>query len=1580
MVHMKKEKRKSGISVVGDVPWGTHLCQFYKTKEDLLDILVPYFKAGLENNESCMWVTSEPLSVEDAERELKKIVKNLDDYINKGQLEILDYSEWYTKNRKFDSRRVLEGWVEKEKYALQNGFDGLRLTGNTFWLGKNDWDDFKSYEETVNDVIDKHRMIAICSYSLEKCKPSEIIDVVSNHQFAIIKRESKWNIIESSERKKVEILNEKTILYETLVNISPDAITVTNLEGRITYLSPQTLKLLVYDRAEELLGHNAFEFIAPEDHEKAKIALQQTFVDSGIHNFECTAVRKDGTRIILEENTVIIRDSMGNPKSFMAIARDITDRKKAEETVRESEKRINAMMNSITESIFLMDVHGIILAANNTLANRLGTSIEKLKGSCIYDHLPTDVQKRRKEQVAEVIRTGKSVHFGDVRFDRNMDCIFYPLFDSKGRVSEIAVFAQDITERKRTEESLRFDSEILANLVEGINLVRADDGVIVYANRQFEKMFGYDSGELIKKPISIVNAPTDISPEETAKVIMDSLNKNGVWSGEIYNIKKDGTPFWCYVNVSKFMHTDYGVVWISVHQDITERKKAEENLRQSEEKFRILFDSSPYLIVETDEKGNFLALNQTMAKSLGSPAKKLIGKNIFDVIPGEIAEERATIARKALKEMKNQETYDGRAGRHFHNIYVPILHPDGNKTIQTIVRDITEQRKAEVALRESEEKYRTLIENADDQIFLIDKTLKVLSLNTSAARTFGKKPEEVVGKSILDLFPKEIANGYSEDLIKVFKTGEKYKSETKLITGEIKAWISVNLNPVKDQYGKVVSVLGVARDITERKRTEEMLQESEGLLRGLFENMTSGAAIYKVINDGSKGSDYIIRDFNVASLRIEGKRKDEVIGKSLFDLRPNIDQYGLIPIFQKVWRTGEPGYFPSTIYVDEKYCNWYENRVFKLPTGEIVAIYDDVTEHKKAEEEIKSLAKFPSEDPNPVLRITKDGEVVYSNKAGFEILDFWKTNIGENIPEHWCNIIRKRFTSKNLKAEEEEEVNDKIFSFVVVPVADEGYVNLYGRDITERKQAEEKIRGLLDSVAQERDRLSSLVNSITDEVWFADAQKNFTLANPAALREFGYSSANPINVEELARSLNVYRPDGSPRPVEEAPPLRALRGEVVQNMEEIVRTPVKGELRYRQVNAAPVRDVSGNIIGSVSVVRDITERKRMEDVLRENEEKYRGLIQNSKDSIAVIDMKGNVMFANKATEKLTGYTLSEGMGMSVKKITPLKYWPKSYQALQKAKKGEAIRYFESVIKRKDGKLIQVETGGQPILNDGKVVGIQIITRNITERKNAEEKIKRQNIQLKKLDHIKTDFLNTTSHELRTPVASIKGYIQMLLKQTLGEISEEQKKALEVILRNTNRLDHLIQDILDISRLESGTMKFVTEKTDVTKMVKEIAETMQASADLKGIKINIDIQKEIPDLMIDSERIKQVLMNLVDNAIKFSPDGSMIHIKARKEKEDVMFEVQDYGRGIPKNKQKKIFERFYQVDTGMDRKFGGVGLGLTISQGIIQAHGGKIWVDSMLGKGSTFKFSLPSQSVKDAENRFKKEIDIFELEK
>ena len=204
------------------------------------------------------------------------------------------------------------------------------------------------------------------------------------------------------------------------------------------------------------------------------------------------------------------------------------------------------------------------------------------------------------------------------------------------------------------------------------------------------------------------------------------------------------------------------------------------------------------------------------------------------------------------------------------------------------------------------------------------------------------------------------------------------------------------------------------------------------------------------------------------------------------------------------------------------------------------------------------------------------------------------------------------------------------------------------KEIAERKRLEQETRTLLSAVQEEKERLSALVNSIQDEVWFADTSKRFTLANPSALREFGLATDNGIDIEKFAESLEVYRPDGSPRPVKDAPPLRALRGEVVTNQEETIRTPGHGELRYRDVSASPVKDDSGTIIGSVSVVRDITTRKRTELALQESEQRWATTLASIGDAVIATDTSGSIVFMNAVAEKLTGWTL---MDASQKPVT-----------------------------------------------------------------------------------------------------------------------------------------------------------------------------------------------------------------------------------------------------------------------------------------------------------------------------------------
>lgn len=189
-------KRDSGITMVGDLPWGSHFCQFYTTQKDLLDVLVPYFRAGLENNELCIWVTSDFLTREDALAAMRKGVPGFSEYLAKGQMEIFPYTDWYLKGGSFDLKRTLRMWMEKHDEALSRGFAGMRVSGNPYWIdNKKDWDDFACYEAEINNVIGGTKLLVLCTYSLVKCGVVEILDVIKNHEFALAINQGEWQVV-----------------------------------------------------------------------------------------------------------------------------------------------------------------------------------------------------------------------------------------------------------------------------------------------------------------------------------------------------------------------------------------------------------------------------------------------------------------------------------------------------------------------------------------------------------------------------------------------------------------------------------------------------------------------------------------------------------------------------------------------------------------------------------------------------------------------------------------------------------------------------------------------------------------------------------------------------------------------------------------------------------------------------------------------------------------------------------------------------------------------------------------------------------------------------------------------------------------------------------------------------------------------------------------------------------------------------------------------------------------------------------------------------------------------------------------
>jgi MEDS: MEthanogen/methylotroph, DcmR Sensory domain len=189
-------RRRSGISVVGELPWGSHFCQFYRTKKDMTDIVVPYFRAGLESDELCVWVTSDFLTTEDALEALHDGVPACEEYLARKQIEVLPHTDWYLKGGSFDLQRTLDMWMAKHEEALLRGYAGLRVSGTPYWIdNKKDWDDFAAYEAEINRVIGGTRLLVLCTYSLQKCGVAEILDVVRNHEFAVAMNQGAWQVV-----------------------------------------------------------------------------------------------------------------------------------------------------------------------------------------------------------------------------------------------------------------------------------------------------------------------------------------------------------------------------------------------------------------------------------------------------------------------------------------------------------------------------------------------------------------------------------------------------------------------------------------------------------------------------------------------------------------------------------------------------------------------------------------------------------------------------------------------------------------------------------------------------------------------------------------------------------------------------------------------------------------------------------------------------------------------------------------------------------------------------------------------------------------------------------------------------------------------------------------------------------------------------------------------------------------------------------------------------------------------------------------------------------------------------------------
>ncbi len=392
---------------------------------------------------------------------------------------------------------------------------------------------------------------------------------------------------------------------------------------------------------------------------------------------------------------------------------------------------------------------------------------------------------------------------------------------------------------------------------------------------------------------------------------------------------------------------------------------------------------------------------------------------------------------------------------------------------------------------------------------------------------------------------------------------------------------------------------------------------------------------------------------------------------------------------------------------------------------------------------------------------------------------------------------------------------------------------------------------------------------------------------------------------------------------------------------------------WLETNKVPLHNSAGEVVGILGTYEDITERREAERALQIAEERYRTIFENSAVAITMADEQERLISWNQFTEKMLGMTKEELYLRPIKTFYPPGEWERirTHDVRQKGMQ----HHLETKMLKKDGEIIDVDVS-LSVLKDaeGRVTGSIGVIRDITERVEADRKIKEA------MD-LKSQFISTVSHELRTPLTIIKEDIALIMDGAAGRVKPKQREVLEIAQRNIDRLARLINDVLDFQKLQSGRAKFNMQDGSINNTIETVYNTMAKAVNKNGVELRLALDSSLPHITFDNDKIIQVLTNLVSNAMKFTEKGS-ITIATRRIENSIRVSVSDTGCGMKQEDLPKLFQQFQQLASGGNRKTGGTGLGLAISKDIVEKHGGRIWVESEFGKGTTFHFLMPMKSA------------------
>ncbi len=573
---------------------------------------------------------------------------------------------------------------------------------------------------------------------------------------------------------------------------------------------------------------------------------------------------------------------------------EVLDKQRLEGKLKESEEKYRTLYESSKEGIDFCDMEGNILDANQAFLDMLGYSIEEIKRLTYQKITP----KKWHKITTDIIKNQTMVRGYSKEYEKEYikkDGTLLPITvrswlikDKQGRPIGTWAIVRDITERKKAEEEQELHAAMMKNVPEGVFLVGLDDLRIKWTNERFARMFGYDPGEMVGKRVDILNAPTERTPTETRKSIVDILKETGEWHGEVKNIKRDGTHFWGYANVSLFHHPEYGKIMVSVHTDISERKQAEETLQR----YKHIVSSSTDMLALLDMQFTYLAANKAYVEAFKLTPKQLIGNTPAKVFGEEYFNTAIKPnAERCLggEEVNHQNWIDFPAyGRRYMDVnYYPYYSKD-KKVIGFVVngRDITERKKAE----EEQELHATMMKNVPEGVYLVGlDDLRIKWTNERFSRMFGYDLGEMIGKRV-DILNAPTERTPTETRISIVdilkKTGEWHGEVKNIKRDGTHFWCYANVSLFHHpEYGKIM--VSVHTDITERKKAEERLKKS---MNATIDTMSK---IIEARDPYTSGHQHRVCQLAVPLAQELGLSQDKVEGIRITSLIHDIGKIGI---------------------------------------------------------------------------------------------------------------------------------------------------------------------------------------------------------------------------------------------------------------------------------------------------------------------------------------------------------------------------------------------------------------------------------------------------------------------------------------------------------------------------------------------------------------------------------------------------------------------------------------------------------------------------------------------------------------